>query len=130
MQCDIHQEIVDLTTESLRKLKRLRKHRGWLQRRKHLHEKLISKVLFKLHVSGNWMFTFKWWEDLRSRCCCIVYKSCLSLLWLHGLYPTKLLCSWDFLGKNTEMSCHLLLQDIFLTQGLNLGLLHCRLIIY
>jgi len=29
-----------------------------------------------------------------------------------------------------EMGCHFLLQGIFLTQGLNLGLLHCRWISY
>ena len=36
-----------------------------------------------------------------------------------------LLCPWDFPGKNTGVGCHFLLQGIFLTQGLNLGLLHC-----
>ena len=30
---------------------------------------------------------------------------------------------WDFLGKNTGVGCHFLLQGIFLTQGSNLGLL-------
>ena len=36
--------------------------------------------------------------------------------------------SMDSPGKNTEVGCHCLLQQIFLTQGLNLdlGLLHCR----
>ena len=29
-------------------------------------------------------------------------------------------------GKNTGMGCHHLLQGIFLTQGLNPGLLHCK----
>ena len=24
----------------------------------------------------------------------------------HGLQPTRLLCSWDFLGKNTAVGCH------------------------
>ena len=41
-----------------------------------------------------------------------------------------LLCPWDFPGKNTKVSCRFLLQGIFLTQGLNLGLLHCRQILY
>ena len=35
-------------------------------------------------------------------------------------------CPWDFPGKNTGVGCHLLLQEIFLTQGLHQGLLHCR----
>ena len=34
------------------------------------------------------------------------------------------LCPWDFPGKNTGVSCHFLLQGIFLTQGSNSGLLH------
>ena len=47
-----------------------------------------------------------------------------------GLQPTRLLHPWDFPGKNTGMGCHFLLQGIFLTQGLNLGLLHCRQTLY
>ena len=46
-----------------------------------------------------------------------------------GLYPTRLLCLWDFSGKNTGMACHFLLQGIFLTWGLKqylLCLLHCQ----
>ena len=38
--------------------------------------------------------------------------------------------SWDFPGKNTGVGCHLLLTGIFLTQELNLGLLHFRQIFY
>ena len=41
-----------------------------------------------------------------------------------------LLCPWDFPGKNIEVGCHFLLQRIFLTQGLNSDLLHCRQILY
>ena len=40
--------------------------------------------------------------------------------------PARLLCPCDFPGKNTAVGFHFLLQGIFLTQGLNLGLLHCR----
>ena len=45
-------------------------------------------------------------------------------LWPHGLQPARLLCPWDFLGKNTGVSYRFLLQGIFLTQGLNPRLLH------
>ena len=31
-------------------------------------------------------------------------------------YPARLLCPWDFPGKNTGAGCHFLLQGIFLTQ--------------
>ena len=41
----------------------------------------------------------------------------------YGLQPTRLPCPWDSPGKNTGVGCHALLQEIFLTQGLNLNLL-------
>ena len=44
----------------------------------------------------------------------------------HGLYPTGLLSPWDFPGKSTGVGCHFLLQQTFLTQGLNPCLQHCR----
>ena len=38
--------------------------------------------------------------------------------------------SMGFSSKNTGVGSHPLLQGLFLTQGLNLGLLHCRQILY
>ena len=38
----------------------------------------------------------------------------------HGLQPTRLLCPWNFPGKNTVVGCHFLLEGVFSTQGLNL----------
>ena len=51
-------------------------------------------------------------------------------LWPHGLQPIRLLCPWNSPSKNTGVACHSLLQEIFLTQGLNPGLLHCRQTLY
>ena len=48
----------------------------------------------------------------------------------HGLQPTRLLRPWDFPGKSTGVGCCFLLQEIFPTQGLNLGLPHCRQMLY
>ena len=42
--------------------------------------------------------------------CCLVAKSCSTLQRPHGLQPTKLLCPWNFPGKNTGVGCHFLLQ--------------------
>ena len=42
----------------------------------------------------------------------------------HKPQPIRLLCPRAFPGKNTGVGCHFLLQGIFPTQGLNLGLLH------
>ena len=49
---------------------------------------------------------------------------------LHGLQSARLLRSWDSPSKNTGVGCHALLQGIFLTQGLNQGLLQRRQIPY
>ena len=43
---------------------------------------------------------------------------------LYGLWPTRVLCPWNFPDKNARVGCHFLLQGIFLTQGLNPHLLH------
>ena len=49
----------------------------------------------------------------------------------HGLHVAiRLLCPWNSPGKHTWVGCHFLLQAIFATQGLNLGLLHYRQILY
>ena len=49
-------------------------------------------------------------------------QSCLTLS--NSMEPIRLLCPWDFPGKNNGMGCHFLLKGIFSTQGLNLCLLH------
>ena len=47
-----------------------------------------------------------------------------------SLLGTRFLCPWNSPGKNTGVGCHSLLQGIFPTQGLNLGLPCCRQILY
>ena len=42
----------------------------------------------------------------------------------------RLLYPWDFPDKNTRVGYQFLLQGIFLAQGLNLGVLHGRGILY
>ena len=48
----------------------------------------------------------------------------------HGLQPVRLLCPWNSPGNNTGVGCHSLLYGIFPTKRPNLGLLHCRQILY
>ena len=48
----------------------------------------------------------------------------------HGLLPTRLLCPWNFPGKDIGVGCHFLYQGIFLSQGSTLGLLLGRQILY
>ena len=69
-------------------------------------------------------------ECLTIICLCCAVLSRVQLCW------HRLLCPWGFSvhgdspGKKTGVGCHALLQMIFPTQGLNLGLLHCRQILY
>ena len=45
----------------------------------------------------------------------------------HVLKPARLLCPWNFPGKNTGVGCHFLLQGIVPTYVSNLCLLHWQM---
>ena len=45
----------------------------------------------------------------KKKCPCMHTQLCLTLQ-PHRLQPTRLLCLWDFPGKNTGIGCHFLLQ--------------------
>ena len=55
---------------------------------------------------------------------CAVCSVMSDSLRSHGLQPTRLLCPWNFPGKNTGVDSHFLLQGMFPTQGSNWHLLH------
>ena len=62
---------------------------------------------------------------VRMRVCCHSVVS--DSLWPPWTLPARLLCQWNFPGKNTGACCHFLLQRIFPIQGSNpllLQLLH------
>ena len=75
-------------------------------------------------------------DPMESACVCLCVFVCvrcgsvLCNLQPYGLQPTRLLCPWNFPGKDTAVGCHLLFQGIFLTQESSQGLLHCRQILY
>ena len=52
----------------------------------------------------------------------LVAHSCQTLC--NPMDSARLLCPWNFSGKNTGMDCHFLLLEIFSTQLSNPGLLH------
>ena len=83
---------------------------------------LGREIVYKKFISHNIMY--------KNLCCAVL--SLFSHVWLFVMLwtVTARLCPWDSLGKNTGVGCHALLQGIFLTQELNLGLLHCRQILY
>ena len=56
--------------------------------------------------------------------------SCVQLFVTPWTVAHQVLCPRNSPGKNTGVGCHSLLQGIFLTQGSNPGLPHCRQIPY
>ena len=64
-------------------------------------------------------------------CCCSAAQLCPTLCDpMDCSLPGSSVHPWDFPSKSTGVGCHFLLQGIFLTQGSNLGLLHCRQMLY
>ena len=55
--------------------------------------------------------------------CSTVHASSVMSDSLQPRGPIRLLCPWTFLGKNTGVCCHFLLQGIFPIQGSNPSLL-------
>ena len=60
----------------------------------------------------------------------LVIQLCLTLCDPTDCSLPRLLCPWNSSGKSTGAGSHSLLWGISLTQGSNLGLPHCRQIVY
>ena len=95
---------------------------------------LIPSLFFSLttHLKEDLRYHI---QLLQLYCCCsrclgwyLVTKSCLTLCDPLDCSPPGSSVCGDSSGKNTGVGC--LLQGIFLTQGSNLGLPHCRRILY
>ena len=66
----------------------------------------------------------------RLLCACLAAQSHPTLCNPMDCSPPGSSVHGDSPGKNTEVGCHALLQEIFPTQGWNPGLSHCRQILY
>ena len=53
------------------------------------------------------------------RVCMLSHSFVSDSLQSYGLWPARLLCSWNFPGKNPGVGCCFLLQEIFPAQGSN-----------
>ena len=101
--------------------------RNWLLKRWRKQIKLLTFVESKRKQErSRKTSTFASLTILKSLTVCVLYAQSVvyESLQSHGLYPTRLLCPWDFLRSNTGVACHFLLQGIFLTQGYNPRLSH------
>ena len=93
----------------------------------------MERVILRVHIPLllwtqtvlNWSwFSFTafenhslWYSTVKillneSKMCVLCSVMCNSLR-PHGLWPTRLLCPWNSLSKNTGVGCHALLQEIF-----------------
>ena len=95
--------------------------------------RVSSKPWDGTHLScfaGRFFYHWARREAIQKPCVCVlVAQSCLIFAAPWTLKPTRLLCPWNSPCRNAGVDCHFLLQWIFLTQGLNLGLLLYRWIL-
>ena len=78
-------------------------------------------MLFQIKLVYFFMLTSScWWTFCSLHHLQIYEKISRSVvphsLWSHELQPTRLLCPWDFPGKDTGVVYHFLLQGIFPTR--------------
>ena len=74
------------------------------------------------------MLICKWPSDTVRKWKALSHVSLFVTQWT--VQPDRLLCIWNSPGKNTWMGSYSLLQGILSTQESNLGLPHCRQILY
>ena len=68
------------------------------------------------HLEDNWANKTSWgwgveWKVMEDLNAASMYTQLLSCVWLF-CDSIRLLCPWDFPGKNTEVGCHFLLWGI------------------
>ena len=126
---------VNLTTYTFSNARASLLTQSFIQSEKTMDLKIPNwKIIWEHSIDMNWISIKSlthpakegndlWFKQIVCSCC-LVAKLCLALLRSHGLQPTRLLCPWDFPGKDAGVGCHFLLQGIFLIQGLNPHLLH------
>ena len=78
-------------------------------------------------VTNNYLFSAEGKELHQMLCVCVQLLGCVQPFATLWAITHQALCSWEFSGKNTRVSCHFLLQEIFPTQGLSQCLLRSRI---
>ena len=71
------------------------------------------------HLDFRWFV--EWLAELRKPVCLLecVCSFVSDSSQPHRLEPFRLLCPWNFPGRNIGVGCHFLFQEIFWTQGSN-----------
>ena len=76
--------------------------------------KVLCNYVHKIQKSSQHFLCFQYHPDTKTwhiyiLCCAKSLYLCLTLQ-SYGLVPNRLLCPWDFPGKNTGVGCHFLLH--------------------
>ena len=99
-----------------------------------LYKFLLQSLFAQIHTHTNnslqFCFSDKSGHKLIKQSESVRHSVVSDSLLPYRVQPARLLCWWNSLGKNTGVDCHSLLQGIFPTQTLNLGLTHCRQTLY
>ena len=97
-----------------------------------------SAMELRREITFRWLWAFsrnaQLHECLSRKGKCQVHQDFffpLCHVWLFVTpWTVACFCPWNSPVKSTGVGCHCFLQVIFLTQGLNPSLLHCRQILY
>ena len=104
---------------------------GWISTELHsVKKKLIQEVTYCMIplLKHSWKENGLILSGFKLKC--LVAHLCLTLCDPMDCSPPRLFSLWDSSGKDTGVRCHFLFQGIFPIHGLNLGILHCRQILY
>ena len=118
-------------------------HQGWLGDHNHFHSSISPPGSFwesctwwkrkTFPRTGGYSLVIKvTWVVLGIALGCVHAQllTCVCFFATPWTAAPRLLCPWDFPGKNTGVGRHFFLQGILLTHGSNSGLLHCRQTLY
>ena len=84
-----------------------------------LHAEISHRMQQRSHPLQLSPYTAKEKSEKKKSVHVLSFFSCVQFCEPLRTVVCRLLCPWDSLGKHTGVSCHALLQGIFLTQGLN-----------
>ena len=87
----------------MNKIRRNRRNQKWYHRNTKNHNRILWTIIHQQIQQPKRDGQI----SINIQHCSLVAKLYPIFLWPYGLYPTTLLCPWDFPGKNTRVGCHL-----------------------
>ena len=94
---------------------------------------MLISIFMSWNLLKSFVFSFLYCSTLSPVCIFylpLIKSVCVSRAQLCPTLCNLMACPWNPLGKNTGVGCHSLLWGDLPNQGIELGLLHCRQILY